>query len=367
MNDNQQTEVTNETIEDNLETEGIKDEEVSEGQENSVIEENIPSMDEFEDQIDKSFQRVNVGDILTGSVVGVSDTEVTLDLGSYAEGVIRADEFSTDPNFSIVDSVTVGDEVSAKVINTDDGEGNILLSKKQADFILAWDKMQEYLDNETLVNVKITKAVKGGVIAPIEGIRGFIPASQLSIRYVENLEEWEGKEVEAVVITVDQSKNRLVLSSKKVEQSKRKEDRKELLEDLNKGDIVKGTVDNIVPYGAFIKLDNGLSGLIHISQLSNKFVKTPNEVVKEGEEVTTKIIDVKDGKINLSMKALEERTIEDKESKPSNKFNNMPSNRPSSKPRNKPSSKAKSVSQDFTSDQEATTNLGDLLKDLDLD
>lgn len=203
MNDNHETEITNETIDENLEIDTS-----AEGEAEAVNEEDIPSMDEFEDQIDKSFQNVYVGDIVKGSIVGVSDTEVTLDLGSFAEGVIRANDFSSDPDFSILDDVTVGDEVSAKVIKKDDGEGNILLSKKQADFIITWDKMQEYMDNETVVTVKITKAVKGGVIAPIEGIRGFIPASQLSIRYVENLEEWEGKEVQAVLITVDESKNR---------------------------------------------------------------------------------------------------------------------------------------------------------------
>ena len=343
MNDNQQTEITNETIEETLETD------------TQANAESIPSMDDFEDQLDKSFQRVNVGDILKGTIVGISDTEVIIDLSSYAEGIIRANDFSSDSDFSLEDDVAIGDEVSAKVINMDDGEGNILLSKKQADLDIAWSNMQDNLENETVISVKITNSVKGGVITPLEGIRGFIPASQLSVSYVENLEDWVGKEVEAIVITVDESKNRLVLSSKKVELTQIKEERKEAFADVEKGQVLKGTIDNIVPYGAFVKLDNGLSGLVHISQLSNKFVKTPNEVVKEGQEVDVKVIDIKDGKINLSMKALEEAPKRDFSA------SRKPTNRPQSKPR-----KQKSEPVEFTSDQEATTSLGDLLKDLDL-
>lgn len=349
MNDNQQTDLKNETIEETLETENT-------ASKSEVVKEDIPSMDEFEDQINKSFKKVNYGDILTGTIVGISDTEITLDLGSYAEGIVKINEISNDPNFSIEDELATGDEITAKVIKEDDGEGNILLSKKQADFLIAWDKMQEYMDNETVVTVKITNAVKGGVITPIEGIRGFIPASQLSVSYVKDLEEWVGKEVDAVVITVDQSKNRLVLSSKQVEMERRDEVKEEKLDNLEVGSIVTGVVDNIVPYGAFIKLDGVLSGLCHISQLSNKFVKSPNEVVEIGQEVQVKILDIKDGKINLSMKALEERPSSDKPSYQRN----------TNKGKKKSNFKNQNTSHDFTSDQDATTNLGDLLKDLDL-
>ena len=394
MSNNQQTETTNETIDQNLETETTQNEdqvtdfnestkevtvtpeepvkeEVPEKPEDAVIEESIPSMEQFEDQIDKSFRKVNVGDIVKGSVVGVSDTEVIMDIGSYAEGLIRITDYSNDPNFSIKDDVTVGDEISVKVVKSDDGEGNILLSKKQADFALAWEKLQEFLDNATVLNVRITQSVKGGVLTFVEGIRGFIPASQLSISYVENLDEWIDKEVDAVVITVDEDKNRLVLSSKQVELSRRKEARKDMLENLETGTIVTGTVDNIVPYGAFVKLQDGLSGLVHISQLSNKFVKSPNEVVKEGQEVTVKILNIKDGKINLSMKTLDENVYEERpNTQPSNRTFTRPSNRPSNKPNSRPRNRPihqNSKPIDFTSDQEATTSLSDLLKDLDLE
>lgn len=370
MSENQQDNLTNETIDEDLETKTTKDdieteeeakdinnEEVSDTTQELAQEENLPSMDDFEEQIDKSFHKVNVGDIIKGSVVGVSDTEIILDLGSYAEGMITANEFSGDPNFSLKDGVSVGDEISAEVIKDDDGEGNILLSKKRADYALAWEELKDHMDNETELTVKITQSVKGGVLTYVDGIRGFIPASQLSIRYVENLDEWIDKEVEAIVITVEESKNRLVLSSKQVEIKNQKEIQQEKLASLEKGAIVKGTVDSIVPYGAFINLGQGLSGLVHISQLSNKFVKSPNEIVKEGQEVEAKVLDIKDGKINLSMKALDETSASPARptSKPRPKFNK----RSNSKPQRK--------AIEFTSDEEATTSLGDILKDLNLD
>ncbi len=380
MSDNQQTEITNETIDQNLETEVTQEEvpatdldenteEIVDSQVEQETDESIPSMEEFEDQIDKSFHKVNVGDIVKGSVVGVSDTEVILDISSYAEGIIRATDYSNDPSFIIKEGVTIGDEIYAKVVKDDDGEGNILLSKKQADFVLAWEKLQDYMDEGSILNVKITQSVKGGVLTFVEGIRGFIPASQLSISFVENLDEWIGKEVEAVVITVEQDKNRLVLSSKQVELSKRKEARNDMLENLEHGATVKGTVDNIVPYGAFVKLEGGLSGLVHISQLSNKFVKSPNEVVKEGQEVNVRILNIKDGKINLSMKTQDDNVRDEvADNKPSFRPSNRPNTntRPSNRPRSR-SINQNSKPIDFTSDQEATTSLGDLLKGLDIE
>lgn len=371
MIDKQETEVTNETIDSALETEATDTNleiEATEGQEETVDnnqddtvnneevsnnEEDIPSMGDFEDQIDKSFSKVNVGDIVNGSIVGVSETEVTLDLGSYAEGIIKAKDYSNDRNFSLTDDINIGDEISAEVVKTDDGEGNILLSKKRADFALAWDKFQKYMDDGTLLTLKISQAVKGGVITYVDGIRGFIPASQLSVKYVEDLNEWIGKEVEAAVITVDEGKNRLVFSSKKVELDRNKEARENLLDNLEKGMVVKGTVDNIVPYGAFIKLESGVTGLCHISQLSNKFIKDPNEVVKAGQEVEVKILDVKDGKINLSMKTSE--------------GGETPNYKPNKKRTRKPFNQPQAKSNDFTSDQEATTSIADILKGIKLD
>lgn len=145
------------------------------------------TMADYSAELEASFKEINEGDILTGTVIGVSETEVTLDLKYYTDGIIRLEDFSEEPGFSLKDAVAVGDEISATVIRRDDGEGHILLSKKEANDVLAWDKLQEMMDNETILTVKISGIVNSGVVAYVEGIRGFIPASKLSLGYVEDL------------------------------------------------------------------------------------------------------------------------------------------------------------------------------------
>lgn len=273
----------------------------------TLQQEDIPSMKDFEEQINKSFKKIKEGEIVTGTVIGISDTEVTVDLGYYAEGIIRLEDLSNDPRFSIKADVTMGQEIKAVVIGEDDGQGNILLSKKEADNLLSWTTLKEYMENRTVLKVKISQAVNGGVVTYLEGIRSFIPASQLSINYVEDLESWVNKEIEVIVITVDENNRKLVLSGKEVERDKALEDKNSKISKLQVGLITKGTVKKIVPYGAFVAIGDGLSGLVHISQICGKRIKHPNEVIKEGQEVTVKITDVKDGKISLSMKAVEEK------------------------------------------------------------
>ncbi len=271
------------------------------------VNEPLPSMGDFEDQINKSFIKIKEGELVKGTVIGISDTEVTVDLGYYAEGIIRLEDLSNDPRFSIKADVVPGQEITATVIKEDDGQGNILLSKKEADNVLSWTTLKNYQDNKTVLKVKIAQAVNAGVVTYLEGIRGFIPASQLSLTYVENLESWVNKEISVIVITVDEDKKKLVLSGKEVERDKALEDKNNKISRLQIGLITKGTVEKIVPYGAFVNIGEGLSGLVHISQISSKRIKSPNEVIKEGEEVTVKITEVKDGKVSLSMKAVEEK------------------------------------------------------------
>jgi len=272
-----------------------------------TIKEAIPSMDDFKDQIDRSFKKIVEGDLLKGTVIGITDTEVSLDLGTYAEGIIRIQDLSNDPSFSINEDVTLGEEMSAMVISSDDGHGNLLLSKKLADNLLAWDKLNEDLESKKIIPVKIAQAVKGGVVAYLYGVRGFIPASQLSISYVEDLETWVGKEIEVMVITADKEGNKLILSGKEVEIEKENKERSNKISKLTPGTVTTGIVEKIMPYGAFVNIDKGLTGLVHISQISEKRIKSPNEVIKEGETVTVKITEVKDGKISLSMKAVQDK------------------------------------------------------------
>lgn len=275
----------------------------------TLQQEDIPSMKDFEEQINKSFKKIKEGEIVTGTVIGISDTEVTVDLGYYAEGIIRLEDLSNDPRFSIKADVTMGQEITAVIIGEDDGQGNILLSKKEADNLLSWTTLKEYMENRTVLKVKISQSVNGGVVTYLEGIRAFIPASQLSVNYVEDLESWVNKEIEVIVITVDENNRKLVLSGKEVERDKALEDKNSKISILQVGLITKGTVEKIVPYGAFVAIGDGLSGLVHISQICGKRIKHPNEVIKEGQEVTVKITDVKDGKISLSMIAVEEKDV----------------------------------------------------------
>lgn len=273
----------------------------------SAPAEDTPSMKEFEEQINKSLHKIEEGTLVKGTVIGISDTEVTVDLGYYAEGIIPLEELSNDPRFSIKGDVTIGEEVSGVIIREDDGKGNILLSKKEADNILSWEALKEYKNNKTVLKVKVAQAVNGGVTTYLLGIRAFIPASQLSLTYVEDLDSWVNKEIEVQVITVEEDKQKLVLSAKEVEKEHAAEEKLTKISHLPIGLVTKGTVEKLAPYGAFVNLGNGLSGLLHISQIANKRLKTPGEVLKEGQEVTVKIINVKDGKISLSIKAVEEK------------------------------------------------------------
>lgn len=168
-----------------------------------------------------------------------------------------------------------------------------------------WNRLIDYMEQKTILPVKIEGVVNGGVIAMVEGLRGFIPASKLSLSYVEDLETYLLKVIEVRVIDVDQANNRLVLSAREILKEKEKKAREDMIANVKVGSVMNGTVETLQNYGAFIKLEDGLSGLVHISQISNKRVKMPSDVLNVGDEVQVKVIGIKDGKISLSMKALE--------------------------------------------------------------
>jgi len=266
----------------------------------------MESMKDFEKELERSFRTINEGDIITGTVIGVTETEVTLDLNYYTQGIIKAENLSNDPTFSIMADVTVGDTIEATVIKTDDGHGNIELSLKEANDVLSWDKLKTMMDEETVVTVRIKEAVNAGVVTYLEGIRAFIPASQISADYVEDTSAWVGKEIEVKVITVDQSKEKLVLSGKSVARDKSEAERRHKISMLVPGTVVEGVVETIMPYGAFVSLGNGLSGLVHVSQICQKRISSPNEVLKVGQKIQAQILNTNDNKISLSMKVLED-------------------------------------------------------------
>ena len=173
-----------------------------------------------------------------------------------------------------------------------------------------WNRVMDYMEKKTVLPVKVEGIVNGGAIAMVEGLRGFIPASKLSLSYIEDLETYLLKDIEVRVIDVDQANNRLVLSAREILKEKEQQARAEQIASIKTGTVMEGTVETLQNYGAFIKLDNGLSGLVHISQISQKRIKTPGEVLKVGDTVKVKVIGIKEGKISLSMKALEEHQEE---------------------------------------------------------
>lgn len=273
----------------------------------------METMDDYKAELEASFRRISEGDIMTGTVIAVDEEEVTLDLKYYAPGIIKASDFSNDPDFSILKDVHVGDIVEATVVKTDDGQGNIVLSKKEANDVLAWDKLKQMLDDETVVKVRIKESVPSGVVTYLEGIRAFIPASQITLDYVEDTDAWIGKEIEARVITVDAEKEKLVLSGKSVAREAAEEERNHKISMIVPGTILEGTVETLMPYGAFVSLGNGLSGLVHISQICERRIKKPSEVLKVGQKVKAKVLNTNDNKISLSMKALEEEMVDTEE------------------------------------------------------
>lgn len=260
------------------------------------------TMKDYEEALEASFKRIDEGDILTGTVISVDEKEVILDLKYYAEGIIPAEAYSREPGFNIKEEVHVGDEVSATVVRKDDGHGNILLSKVEATDVLAWDKLKEYKESGEILDVVVKGIVNGGVIAYVEDVRGFIPASKLALSYVENTEDYLNKPIQVQVLDVDKESDRLILSAKEILREKAEEERRNKVSNLEVGLVTEGVVESLQPYGAFVDLGNGLSGLVHISQICEKRIKKPSEAIAVGDKVKVKVIAVKDGKISLSIK-----------------------------------------------------------------
>lgn len=296
------------------------------------------TMKDYEKELEASFRKINEGDVIPGTVIDVNEEEVTLDLKYYTQGIIRTADMSDDPNFSVLDDVKIGDMLEATVVSMDDGQGNILLSKKEANAVLAWDVLEQYLEEKKNITVKVSEIVNAGAVAYVEGIRGFIPASQLDIAYVENLEPYLGRKLTVRVITVDREKEKLVLSAKEILKEQAKEEHDHKVAMIVPGTVLEGTVESLQTYGAFVDLKDGLSGLVHISQICQKRIKKPSEVLKVGDKVKVKVLNTNDGKISLSIKAVaEEQEAEEVEA-----FD----------------------TKQFSSDENVGTNLGDLFKKL---
>ena len=275
------------------------------------VTEEKSSMADFEQELEASFKKIEEGDMITGTVIAVDEEEITLDLKYYTEGIIKVSDYSREPDFMVKEAVHVGDEVSATVIGRDNKRGCILLSRVEANDILAWDKLRQLKEDKTVLDVTVKGIVNAGVIAYVEGIRGFIPASRLALNYVEDLNEYLNKNIQVQVFDVEEGNNRLILYAREILREKAEEERKAKVSNVEVGLVTEGTVESLQPYGAFVNLGNGLSGLVHISQISEKRIKHPSAVLAVGDKVKVKVIAVKDGKLSLSMKALQDVTAEE--------------------------------------------------------
>jgi len=296
-------------------------------------------MSDYADALERSFHQIHAGDVMDCTVVGVDETGVTVDLNYYAPGFIPVEEISADPHFSIMEDIYIGDRFQATVTKRDDGKGNILLSRKEADSTLSWDKLRKMMDEKTVVSGKIQEVVKSGAILYVEGIRGFIPASKLSLDYVEDTSAFLNHIVEVQVISVEQEDGKLVLSAKELLQQAAIRVKNQKISRLTAGNIVEGTVESLKDYGAFVNIGDGISGLLHISQISEHRIKNIHSVLKEGQTVRVLITKVENGKVSLSMKALEEALNTEK---------------------------AEEEPEEYSDNGEATTSLFDLLKGLKL-
>lgn len=281
-----------------------------------AVEETAPvteSMDDFKDELEKSFIQIYPGDVVEGTIIDVTESAVLVDLGYYTDGIIRLEDASDDPSFSLKDRLEVGQTIKASVVKRDDGEGHILLSTKEAAALVAWERLKELLATQENVTVRISDVTKSGVIAYLEGVRGFIPASKLSTAYVaeEDLPAYANKAIEVRVITANEEENRLVMSAREILREKEAEEKARKISNVEVGLVTEGVVETIKPYGAFVRLADGTDGLLHISQISQKRIKSPHAVLKEGQTVKVKIIGNKDGRLSLSMKALEDIMSED--------------------------------------------------------
>ncbi len=256
--------------------------------------------------IESTIQPFDEGDIVTGTVVKIDKDEVLVDIGYKSEGVIPLRELSIRNDVDPHEVVSPGDEIEALVLQKEDQEGRLVLSKKRAQYERAWGRIEEIKNRDGTVTGPVIEVVKGGLILDI-GLRGFLPASLVEMRRVRDLEPYVGQELECRIIELDRNRNNVVLSRRKFLEESQAEQRQEFLQGLTKGEVRKGTVSSIVNFGAFVDL-GGVDGLVHVSELSWKHVDHPSEVVEVGQEVEVEVLDVdlERERVSLSLKATQE-------------------------------------------------------------
>jgi small subunit ribosomal protein S1 len=248
---------------------------------------------------DSTIQLFSEGDVVTGRVVRVDKDEVLVDIGYKSEGVIPLSELSIRKSVNVEDEVSLGEMVDALVMQKEDQDGRLILSKKRARFEKAWKRIEAAAAAAETVEGTVIEVVKGGLILDL-GVRGFLPASLVDIRRVQDLDEFLGRKLECKVIELNRSRNNVVLSRRAVLEDERREIRQKILDELQPGQVVEGVISNIVDFGAFVDLE-GIDGLIHISELSWSHVNHPSEVLAIGQKVRVKVLDIDRDRQRISL------------------------------------------------------------------
>ena len=271
----------------------------------SVIKEAVSSMENFDNNemmeaIENSFKRVRRGEIVEGEVLYVTDNEIMVNIGYRSDGIVSREELSSNPDIKPSDLFKPGDTIQVYVIKIDDGDGNVVLSYRRVEAMKVWDEFEEKFENKENVVAHVKNVVKGGLTADVDGLKAFIPASHVAMRFQRDLNKFVGQDLECEIIDFDKAKRRIVLSRKNIEEREFDEKRKEVFSNLHEGDIIEGTVQRLTDFGAFVDV-GGVDGLIHISEMSWNRIKHPQEVVSPGETVEVQILNLDEEKNRIAL------------------------------------------------------------------
>ena len=273
-----------------------------------IIEEVIKTLENLNknnmlEAIENTMKKIRKGDIVKGKIISISQDEVIVNINYKSDGIIPKEEISNDPTFDHVSMLKVGQEIEVYVLKMDDGDGNVILSRKKAETIRGWEQLEEDYNKSNVIKCKVVDVIKDGLIVVVKGINGFIPASQISVNHIGNLYEYKNEILKVKIIDVNRRKNKIILSSKEVEKEILIQEREQLWKSLKIGQEVEGIVKKIVDFGVFVNI-GGLDGLIHISDLTWERINHPSEVLNIGDKVKVKIInlDKKKNRISLSLK-----------------------------------------------------------------
>ena len=280
--------------------------EVAEAADNTVAEADASAADspeneeDFASQLEKTFSYIRRGQLVTGTIIQISDSEICVNINYKSDGIIKKENLSAKGDENPMEMFSVGDTIEAEVVSLNDGEGNVELSRKSIESKLKWKNLVDNLEEDKIYTVKVDKVVKGGVVSKLEGYEAFIPASQMSLKYVEDLSEFVGQDIDVTILDVDKKQRRFVLSRKAVLQKEADEQEKKLYESFTKGDKVTGKIKRLTNFGAFVDI-GGVDGLLHITDISWVKVKSPQDVLKTGDEIEVLILNVDPDKKRISL------------------------------------------------------------------